>query len=325
MPLQSKTFAGVDALEKCLKNDSDHITKGATGEHVKKIQDALFAVNAASIDKAELDARLYGDSTADAVLAYKSRPGRVIVNPAYQSKPDAIVGKRTIFAMDQELLALQGDIVNPLTDPNEATRIQALLDKERPALTPMLATVLASLAECQTSFELVNEDPAKSLQLEFKNRFTIDGLRRFFGVDRLNFRFFLPAIIQQYQLYRSKLSGLRNDQRPADFPALQANFSEELSNGQVTADTPPAFSAKGKGMFFTIRYREFNPNMPPLFSGLFPEALQGIQLHEMGHFYFDFADGNPAGKQPRERMRLAGPWDLTARQAMFRHFVQLSP
>jgi len=161
------------------------------------------------------------------------------------------------------------------------------------------------------------------MQLEFKNRFTIDGLRRFFGVDLQNFRFFLPAIIQQYQLYRSKLSGLRNDQRPASFPKLQADFPDELTGGQVTADTPPAFSVKGQAMFFTVRYREFNPNMPPVFSGLFAEALQGIQLHEMGHFYFDFVDGSPTGKLPQERMKLAGTWDLLARQATFRHFISL--
>jgi hypothetical protein len=323
MPLQSKTFIHVTALENCLKNDADHITKGADGEHVKRIQDALFALNAALIDKGELDAKKFGNSTADAVLAYKSRQGKEIVNRTYQNKPDAIVGKMTIHVMDQELLALEGNLPNPLTDPNEEKRIQALLDKERPGVTTLLTTVLASLAECQTSFLLVNEDPAKSVQLEFKNRFTVDGLRRFFGVDRQNFRFFLPQIIRQYQAYQAKLSGLRNDQQAADFAKLQAKFPAALKNGQVTADTPAAFSDKGNAMVFTVRYREFNPNMPPVFSGLFPEALRGIQLHEMGHFYFDFLDGNPTGKQPQERMKLAGPWDLTARQAAFRHFISL--
>ena len=151
MPLRSKNFVNVTALENCLNHDSAHITNGAVGEHVKKIQDALFTLNAALIDKAELDSKRYGDSTADAVLAYKSRPGRVIINPAYQTKPDAIVGKLTIAAMDQELLALEGNLVDPLTDPKEEDRIQALLDKERPGAVQMVATTLASLAECQTS------------------------------------------------------------------------------------------------------------------------------------------------------------------------------
>jgi hypothetical protein len=43
MPLQSKLFRGDRALEACLVNDSAHITEGAAGGHVGKIQTALFA------------------------------------------------------------------------------------------------------------------------------------------------------------------------------------------------------------------------------------------------------------------------------------------
>ena len=92
----------------------------------------------------------------------------------------------------------------------------------------------------------------------------------------------------------------------------------------MTKDTPAAFSDVGNAMIFTIRYRDFNPEMPDLFKGLFPEALQGIQLHEMGHFYFGFKDGDPRGKPTAESMKTAQSWDLTARQATFRHRLETS-
>src|SRR6185295_5647146 len=49
----------------------------------------------------------YGPSTAAAVLAYKKQRG--IVNRAYQSSADDIVGVMTVKAMDDELLASQVD------------------------------------------------------------------------------------------------------------------------------------------------------------------------------------------------------------------------
>jgi hypothetical protein len=106
--LQSKLFKGDQKLEACLIHDSSHLTQGAVGGHVSKIQTALFAVASLSIDPRELSASLYGKSTAGAVLTFKKR--RNIINRSYQTQADNIVGKMTIAALDKEMLAKERQI-----------------------------------------------------------------------------------------------------------------------------------------------------------------------------------------------------------------------
>jgi hypothetical protein len=103
--LKSNLFAGDARLERCATSNPDHVTRGAVGSHVRKIQSALVAVGDAAIDQAELDAGRYGPSTAQAVLAYKTE--RDIVNRSYETAADDIVGIMTIKALDAELLANQ--------------------------------------------------------------------------------------------------------------------------------------------------------------------------------------------------------------------------
>jgi hypothetical protein len=105
MALKSNLFAGDARLEACALSHSNHVMPGSTGPHVRKIQGALAVVDGAVIDKGELDGARYGASTARAVLAYKKR--RAIVNRAYQSQADDIVGIMTIQALDADLLARQ--------------------------------------------------------------------------------------------------------------------------------------------------------------------------------------------------------------------------
>ncbi|MYZ48902.1 hypothetical protein [Propylenella binzhouense] len=105
MPLQSELFKGDPAFEACLVKDSAHITKGSVGSHVAKIQYAVMALERFEITRSELLEGLYGTSTAAGVLAYKTR--RNIINRAYQSRPDDIVGKMTIAALDAEMFALE--------------------------------------------------------------------------------------------------------------------------------------------------------------------------------------------------------------------------
>ena len=98
MALQSSLFQGDPKLEAAAVSDAAHIVPGMKGEHVRKIQLALN-----QLDKAGLDAdSIYGNATAAAVLAYKRK--RNIINKAYQSQADNIVGKMTIAALDRELL-----------------------------------------------------------------------------------------------------------------------------------------------------------------------------------------------------------------------------
>ena len=45
MPLHSKLFSNDRSLEACLMHDSAHITLGATGDHVGKVQTALHLLD----------------------------------------------------------------------------------------------------------------------------------------------------------------------------------------------------------------------------------------------------------------------------------------
>lgn len=101
MALFSNLFKGNANLAACQINDAAHLTPGATGEHVAKVQFALFALDSLTIDKNELRLQSYGPSTAKAVLAYKTK--RNIINAAYQTTPDNIVGKMTITRLDQDM------------------------------------------------------------------------------------------------------------------------------------------------------------------------------------------------------------------------------
>ncbi len=99
MSLRSQLFSGDAALESAAVSDPAHITPGARGEHVRKIQLALNQLDHASLTPDGA----YGSGTAAAVLAYKR--SRNIVNRSYQIQPDNIVGKMTITALDLELVA----------------------------------------------------------------------------------------------------------------------------------------------------------------------------------------------------------------------------
>jgi hypothetical protein len=108
MPLQSQLFRGDPKLEAAAVSDPAHIVPGAMGNHVSKIQQALIQLDGAAIDADGI----YGPGTAAAVLAFKRK--RNIVNRAYQTTPDNIVGKMTIAALDKEL-ARQDPIPNART------------------------------------------------------------------------------------------------------------------------------------------------------------------------------------------------------------------
>ena len=84
-------------------NNAAHVTTGASGDHVVKIQIALLTLEDVTINPAELSERRYGSSTADAVLSYKQK--RNIINFSYETQADNIVGKMTISSMDREMLA----------------------------------------------------------------------------------------------------------------------------------------------------------------------------------------------------------------------------
>ncbi len=101
MALRSKLFAGDPKLEAAAVRDSAHIQRGDAGDHVRKIQTALVKVDAARLAADGI----FGPATAAAVLAFKQK--RDIVNRTYQSQADTIVGKMTMAALDEEMVAFE--------------------------------------------------------------------------------------------------------------------------------------------------------------------------------------------------------------------------
>jgi hypothetical protein len=108
--LKSDLFAGDRALEAALHIDASHILRGTVGDHVKKIQTALTLLLAdppCDIGEAELIPGSYGQRTAAAVLRYKTE--RKIINFAYQTRPDDIVGKMTMRSLDDAMVVLESE------------------------------------------------------------------------------------------------------------------------------------------------------------------------------------------------------------------------
>src|SRR5215813_10034828 len=102
MGLRSRMFAGDARLEAAAVSNPAHIVTDAVGEHVSKIQRALILLDDATISTDELRFGRYGRSTAQAVLAYKTK--RRIINFSYESQADDIVGIMTMAALDAEMV-----------------------------------------------------------------------------------------------------------------------------------------------------------------------------------------------------------------------------
>ncbi len=103
--LQSRLFREDKHLQATLIDDRAHVTPGSRGAHVQRIQRALIYLGERSISGIEYTQATYGTSTAAAVLRYKT--ARRIINRAYQTQPDNIVGKMTIGQLDGEMLRFE--------------------------------------------------------------------------------------------------------------------------------------------------------------------------------------------------------------------------
>lgn len=106
--LRSKLFRGNKRLEACAVNHAQHVVRNNTGDFVSKIQEALVILDDAIIMGNEVSVQTYGASTAKCVLDYKTK--RNIVNRAYQTAPDEIVGIMTITKMDEEMAKLEAEM-----------------------------------------------------------------------------------------------------------------------------------------------------------------------------------------------------------------------
>ncbi|MBK9082379.1 MAG: hypothetical protein IPL88_10030 [Rhizobiales bacterium] len=155
MPLTSKLFKGDVRLEDCLVRDPAHVQFGDHGDYVGKIQEALMLIGY-MIAADELAADRFGPSTREAVLRYKT--DRNIVNPAYQTRPDAIVGKMTIARLDQEMAEFEKRKSPP-----------------GPADPKLSFKTIAALSQCRARLEEM--EPAH-IQIEkdaLRNTFQVDG------------------------------------------------------------------------------------------------------------------------------------------------------
>jgi hypothetical protein len=115
MALISRLFRDNQRLQACAVSDPAHVTRSCRGDFVQLIQMALIVVDSADIADDEMQAQLYGDSTAAAVLSYKTK--WQIINYSYQNTPDDIVGKMTIARLDADLAALDARNMSPV-DPS---------------------------------------------------------------------------------------------------------------------------------------------------------------------------------------------------------------
>jgi hypothetical protein len=117
MPLTSNHFTKPTRnarLDACLVDDNAHIQllEGRPlekGDHVSRIQSALFLILPDVNLGDELGSEEYGPLTADAVFRFKDTRTPKILNTALrQTVPDKIVGKLTIEALDKEMRAREG-------------------------------------------------------------------------------------------------------------------------------------------------------------------------------------------------------------------------
>jgi peptidoglycan hydrolase-like protein with peptidoglycan-binding domain len=108
MTLHSQAFRDDPKLQTAASDNSAHITRGARGPHVAKIQNALNILDDAGL---QVDGD-YGALTAAAVLAYKRE--RNIVNRSYQTTADDIVGIMTMEALDREMFEREQDPLIPV-------------------------------------------------------------------------------------------------------------------------------------------------------------------------------------------------------------------
>ncbi|MGN6311763.1 MAG: peptidoglycan-binding domain-containing protein [Xanthobacteraceae bacterium] len=102
--LSSKLFTVPpnDRLERCAKNNSDHIAPGSTGDHVKCIQIALNQLSKVFL---KIDG-IYGPRTAAAVVAFKEAQSPPL-RQTWQSVADNIVGIGTVKALDKQMRDLE--------------------------------------------------------------------------------------------------------------------------------------------------------------------------------------------------------------------------
>lgn len=300
MALQSQLFRGDPKLEAASVSDPAHITQGAAGEHVRKIQTALIQLDGATIDP---DSK-FGPATANAVLAYKKK--RNIINRAYQSQADSIVGKMTIDRLDKEMLAVeQTDQRTPRCifpdTPQSARRSFAGGDKllvgaPLVGAPPAAVTGFTLLAEKDASLPLAKSWIATTLakigQVEGRiERFKIYTAAdiAFFSSIETHFKVNIPIVseaVARDRLRKIKQMFLKI-QRVLD--AIGPGSTRVLGNpGAPDKALAPLGGIDIPGAFVTIGIDFHNSNA---------NMRAAVLIHEGGHFA-DASCSHAASEQP---------------------------
>jgi hypothetical protein len=129
-PFKSSQFGDAEGvtrqkLNDCATKDTAHFVRGSFGDHIGLVQDALIQLNQdAFLDpkdvpvfQAEAAGAFYGPMTAKVVESYKNNhKPRPILQP-WQKTADNVVGKQTIFFLDDDMAALEGNPPSPDPKP----------------------------------------------------------------------------------------------------------------------------------------------------------------------------------------------------------------
>lgn len=279
---------------------------GTSGDNVAFVQRALAIVDGATIDATERSSRHYGPATAAAVLTYKRK--RNIVNTAYQTQPDNIVGKMTIAAIDKDLVSSEAGAAD--FTGFTAAEIQSIRTDIARSRAMLGVTLQRLRAISGTS-------PGGGLQITPQSVALFDAQLKVLSVFRLNtFRPndlpLPPAILATLQ---STFRGLTIPTTPGDagdalsFAILLGNFVQLQQAMQATF--PKVFFPKGtfKGQslgFFAAFVDATTPTDATVrFTRLYfdPQIVDGdgravTLAHERGHTIFKARNHPGTGDNP---------------------------
>lgn len=256
MALQSKTFKDDPKLEACLVSDPAHIFQGASGDHVKKIQDALIKTDGASIEQSELDRKFYGPSTAQAVLNFKKNKKREIRN--YKGEFDPIVGKKTIRALDLELAGV--------TNPTQ----KELALQDRPLAESLVRNALRAVDELGRDLKTLQSGASLDL-----------------GTPRWD------ALQKHFHMLPQVASALGRPVTQGDLDFIKQNYQGVLQvflndsftfrNGAQVSDSdgaPARGSITDQKIFFGTGFKDFDT---PDGQAIGPNSRAAILVHEAIH------------------------------------------
>jgi peptidoglycan hydrolase-like protein with peptidoglycan-binding domain len=283
--LQSRLFRGDPKLEACATQDSAHLTQGARGEHVRKIQNALNLIDAARLQ----EDGIYGPATARAVLRYKQK--RNIVNRSYESQADDIVGRMTIDRLDRELVAREPDPKRDIRcifppDANRAVRASLVAEPAPVTAESLVSQARASLPLAKAWVTTtVGKLGAVRGKIERFHVYTADEIKSFEPIET-HFKVNIPVVSETEAKDRiDKVTKIYN--------RILLVFAELPTNRLVgkPASTDKASAPLGGfdlGLNITIGsdFANSNENM-----------RAAVLIHEAAHFV-DTACSHAASEQP---------------------------